>query len=207
MELEYDSGGEPLEQEGEAPEGQVATISGMFHTLVDRLDRDARFFRSVAGMAMARGNEDGARRALQRAQQIASLRQRLAEVGDVWNAITDEAAERQATRAQVPGSNAARRFLGRSDLYLPVLRALEILGGAAPLETVLAQVEKLLQGQLTQSDYSSTPSYPITPRWHVCAQRARKALVEMGLLSGESQRGVWGITDAGRRYLNKLSQS
>jgi hypothetical protein len=84
---------------------------------------------------------------------------------------------------------------------LPILRALEELGGTAPMQQVLETVGSAMKDQLREVDYQSLKSDPGHPRWHNTAQWARNTMVREGLLKNNSPRGVWEITAAGRKNL------
>jgi hypothetical protein len=88
-----------------------------------------------------------------------------------------------------------------SAFVLPILRALQELGGSAPMQQVLEKVGTAMRGQLREVDYQSLKSDPGQPRWSNTAQWARKTMVDDGLLKNNSPRGVWEITEAGRKRL------
>jgi hypothetical protein len=86
---------------------------------------------------------------------------------------------------------------------LPILRALEELGGAATMQAVLEKVGAAMKGQLKDVDFQPLKSDPGRPRWNNTAQWARNTMVETGLLKKNSPRGIWEITAAGRERLRK----
>lgn len=86
---------------------------------------------------------------------------------------------------------------------LPILRALEELGGSASMKRVLEKVGVTMKGRLREVDYQSLKSDPNCPRWNNTAQWARNAMVVDGLLKDDSPHGVWEIAPAGREYLQR----
>lgn len=58
-------------------------------------------------------------------------------------------------------------------------------------------------GVLNEYDVRPLPSDPKTPRWHNTAQWCRYAMGQEGLLSSGSPRGIWEITEQGRRALQE----
>jgi hypothetical protein len=84
---------------------------------------------------------------------------------------------------------------------VPILRALEALGGTAPMQRILEKVGAAMKGQLRDVDYEPLKSDPSRPRWNNTAQWARNTMVAEGLLKNNSPRGVWEITAAGRKEL------
>ena len=103
-----------------------------------------------------------------------------------------------------------RRDLGRlarglrtpeAAFHAPVLQSLVDLGGSAPMAEVLEKVRQQMEGILKDVDYQPLASDPELPRWRNTAQWCRAGLVKEGLIKGDSRRGIWEISDAGRRHL------
>ena len=96
-------------------------------------------------------------------------------------------------------------FPKQREIELPLLAAIESLGGTAkpkdlyPL--VASQFPALSAEELTQTLESS----PSTRKWWNLVQWVRQHLVELGELDG-STRGVWKVTDAGRARLKREGQ-
>ena len=102
-----------------------------------------------------------------------------------------------------------RAFLGRSGegterqaYRVPILRALIALGGRAPIRQVLERVEQRLRNSLTPADLEELPSGQRL-RWQENAEWERFHMVREGLLSSGSPRGIWEITEEGRRFLER----
>jgi hypothetical protein len=88
-----------------------------------------------------------------------------------------------------------------SAFILPILRALDELGGKAPMQQVLEKIGAAMKDQFRDVDYQPLKSDPNHPRWNNTAQWARNTMVAEGLLKGNSQRGIWEIAAAGRERL------
>lgn len=88
-----------------------------------------------------------------------------------------------------------------TDYYLPLLQALEELGGSAPTRAVITRVGELMKGKLKDVDYAALPKYPSLLRWENTTQFARNSLVDEGLLKKGSPHGIWEITPKGRKHL------
>lgn len=104
-----------------------------------------------------------------------------------------------------------RRVLGRShegsprDIYRrPILRALVSLGGRGPTGQVLERVQQSLKNNLRPADLEELPSKQRL-RWQENAEWERYHMVKEGLLARGSPRGIWEITDEGRRLLEQGS--
>lgn len=88
---------------------------------------------------------------------------------------------------------------------IPILIALESLGGSAYCHNVLEIVEDLLKDEFTATDYGTLPSDHKTIRWRNTAMWARNSLRSEGFLKNKSPRGIWELDQAGWDYLEKLS--
>jgi len=80
-----------------------------------------------------------------------------------------------------------------------VVLAGEVRGPASITSEVIVEVGKLVGDQLTALDRERLETGDI--RWHKRVQFTRLRLVERGLVKKDSPRGVWEITDDGRRAL------
>ncbi len=90
----------------------------------------------------------------------------------------------------------------REEAYFgPILTTLLEEGGRAKMADVLPSVEKRMQGILKKVDYEPLASDQDMPRWRNTAQWARNSMVKDGLLKGDSPRGIWEISHAGRAWL------
>lgn len=83
------------------------------------------------------------------------------------------------------------------EFRIPILEALVELGGRAEAKEVLKIVEQKLKGKLNKYDYENIPSNPHKIRWKDTASWCRNTLVNEGLLSSNSPKGVWEITENG----------
>ena len=91
--------------------------------------------------------------------------------------------------------------------YWPViLESLMEQGGRAKKDTVVERVGKKLEGILTAADKELLPS-GLDVRWKNRVAWQRLNMVNQGLLRSDSQRGIWEITDAGRKWLDNVKQS
>jgi hypothetical protein len=88
-------------------------------------------------------------------------------------------------------------LLPEVEYELPILKVLAERGGRAPAGEVIEALEQYLDGQLTKLDRERIGSGGV--RWRNRAQFVRLALIKKGELASDSQRGVWELTDAGRR--------
>jgi len=83
----------------------------------------------------------------------------------------------------------------------PILEALLSLGGRASTNDTLKLVEKMIKPLLTEVDYQKVPSGGDI-RWRNTACFVRSHLVKRGLLKSDSPRGIWEISEEGKRWLS-----
>lgn len=88
---------------------------------------------------------------------------------------------------------------------VPILCALQALGGRAQMQQVLEHVEAEMKGEFREVDHLPLKSDKNKPRWYNTAQWARNTMVEDGLLKKSSPRGIWELTAEGVRYLQRHS--
>ncbi len=83
----------------------------------------------------------------------------------------------------------------------PILEILVAMGGRGATHDVLQAVEQKMKHRLVPKDYELLRYGQI--RWRTNAMYERKHMVMEGLLKSDSPRGIWEITDKGRRWLSQ----
>ncbi|MCS7005918.1 MAG: winged helix-turn-helix domain-containing protein [Cytophagales bacterium] len=89
------------------------------------------------------------------------------------------------------------------EFRIPILRALVKLGGSAKTSNVLNEVYEEVKHKLKTADFEELPSGGKKIRWRNAACWERKSMVEEGLLERYSPRGIWTITEKGRKFLEE----
>ncbi len=87
---------------------------------------------------------------------------------------------------------------------MPILQALDAIGGRGNVGGVLARVEQLMEGSPTVVDDEPLASEPEMLCWRSAGQWARYSVVQEGFLKPDSPSGVGEISEAGRRSLEAL---
>lgn len=129
------------------------------------------------------------------------------ENGGEWEPSDHRPSRRQraSRRSSSNGKAAARTRAPRGSLLpgkayeLPILQVLQQRGGRAAAREVIEDVGGLVEETLTPLDRDELETGGL--RWHKRVQFTRLRLVERGLVKKDSPRGVWEITDEGRRAL------
>lgn len=122
-------------------------------------------------------------------------------------AVNTRASKYQETENKVKAGKYQRAKRGtitpQKEYYLPILEALVELGGKGRVSEVLGIVFNKMKNELTSDDLKEVPSGKDI-RWENAAKWARWWLVNNGYLSNKSPYGIWEITTAGQKYLEKL---
>jgi negative regulator of replication initiation len=131
---------------------------------------------------------------------------------DVWNHLKRKAEPFEDTPNSVlrrllrleKKSRKARRIptgtrTAQSAYRMPILRTLVELGGKGKVDRVLGRVEKRMATTLKSIDRQKISTGMV--RWRNSAMWERKTMVDEGLLSKASARGVWEITTRGREFV------
>lgn len=123
-----------------------------------------------------------------------------------------ESVGRSASESERPGSRERRRraktsrrgpraktgtILSEAEYEIPMLEIIAEHGHRAAAREVLDELETRLDGMLTEVDKEPLASGNI--RWRNRAQFVRLRLVEQGDLVKDSPRGIWELTEQGRR--------
>lgn len=127
---------------------------------------------------------------------------KLANTGTRANgASADDRTRRRTPRRGAKRGPRAKKgsILPETEYEIPVLRALDQMGGRAASREVVAAVGVILNGKLTETDRESIPTGGL--RWENRVHFTRLRLKEAGLLAGDSPRGVWELSDKGRERL------
>jgi hypothetical protein len=110
--------------------------------------------------------------------------------------------KRRGTRSKISTKGKAHRapkgvLLPEPEYELPILQTLIELGGRAPTSELIAALGTRLDGKLKPLDGQRLASGDV--RWKNRAQFVRLKLVRGGDMVKDSPRGIWEISDQGRR--------
>ena len=108
-------------------------------------------------------------------------------------------------RMEVTGRAKTGEIMPQAEYTLPILEALIEMGGKGRTRNVLDQVLGIIKDQLKPKDFEKMPS-GTDIRWKNRARWERERLKNKGCLRKDSPKGIWEITDEGRRLYEKLKQ-
>jgi hypothetical protein len=113
------------------------------------------------------------------------------------------AAESHGARKRATKRKRARSsdLLSEDAYEVPILRVLDEASGRLPTSEAVAAVGEMIADQLKPMDHEVQENG--RERWQMRVQFTRLRLVERELLKGDSPRGIWEISDAGRELLRR----
>lgn len=187
-------------------ENNPSNVSSAFEILLEEVEAEIDFVNGIGSKAFDQRDYDKAKEALERAGVLTAFRDKVAGLRKEWKdiAAVAESQEDEETRAERRNLGKLRKGLRTPTeaYYVPILQALEQMGGTGQTADVLNHVGQIMDGMLKDVDYQPLASNPDNPRWRNAAQWARNSMVLEGLLKADSPRGVWEISDRGREMLN-----
>jgi len=178
------------------------SVAQAFEMLLDELHTALSLTREQAASASREGRYDDAQARLVEAQRIEKFIAEIRTKQREWTVLSGKSHQkRTVARTRLPRGERTPDKAYR----LPILQALIALGGEAKMSQVLDRVYAEMKPHLKPADLEPLPSDAHTPRWQNAAQWARQAMVDEGLLRKDSPRGVWAITEVGRKFLAQHS--
>lgn len=186
---------------------KLTDVPAAFEILLEEIEAEIEFINQMGSKAFECGDYKNVQAISERAQEFIAFRDKIASLRKEYSTLakryeTIEGEEERVTSSRRALSRLPRGFRTPQEAYnLPILQALANLGGSAKMNEVLSLVEHMMKDTLKDVDYEPLASNPEMPRWRNAAQWARQALVEEGLLKADSPRGIWEISELGRKRL------
>jgi len=190
------------------PRDNLTNVDAAFDILLEQIEAEIDLVNRIGARAFESRNYDSARDALERAGRVIAFRDRTAALRREWVSLAGP----QVAEEETAEEHTQRRDLGRlrrglrtpeEAYYRPILQALVEMNGRAVMGQILDQVGQIMNGVLRDVDYQPLASDPELPRWRNAAQWARNSMVQEGLLRDDSPRGIWEISEAGKRWLQE----
>ena len=187
-------------------ENEVATA---FDIVLEEIEDAIEGLNQDGAEAFQKGDYDRARELMEKGSQMTAFREKVNELQKEWENIFAKVSvrRRRRKRSRKAQKRLERGLRTREDAFrAPILQALVLLDGSAPVTEVMEKVGDVMKDQLNEYDRLALPSTPDLPRWRNTAQWARNAMVKEGLLASDSPRGVWEITAEGKQWLEAQSK-
>ena len=170
-----------------------------FETLLSQLRQALKDAQKAGSHAFQQRRFDEAQAAAKRGEEIATQFQRLEALQRQWSMFIHGTAPVEPKGGRLPRGQKTPP----KEFWLPILMALEEMGGRGKAKDVVLRVGAIMRDQLNETDLKLL-SDGRTARWEKTAHFARYDMVTTeGLLSSNSPRGIWEITEKGRAYLRE----
>jgi len=184
-------------------------VNEAFEILLEEIEAVANALNEEGAQAFRSGDYDKAKSAIEQATRLAEFREKVKGLQKEWVGLfASEPRARKGKGRRKSRARLARGLRTPEDTFRrPILHTLVELGGSAPIGEVLKRVEQKMKGVLNQHDYEPLRSDPRSPRWRNTAQWCRNTLVREGLMKNDSPRGIWEISDQGRKWLREEENS
>jgi len=201
-----------------------------FDALLETMNSHKTQLAEAVMEATLKGQFTEAQRLLAKTERVEQLMEQVQQLRDAWERLDEVSAETFAVGEKVvarttlaqedeaPEIAIADRLFGTRKRVrrrrqpvnktperayrVPILEALEQLGGRGHTQEVLDIVYEKMKDRLTEDDLKPLPSGG-EMRWRNTAQWERHNMVREGVLRDDSPKGVWEITEAGRAYLEQ----
>lgn len=137
-------------------------------------------------------------------QEVKAFKEKVENLKSEWDAIFSGVAympTKNCSGTKKENKSRLKRGLRTPEekFILPILEALVELGGEAHASDVLKLVHAKMKNILNTYDYEDLSSNN-QKRWENTAQWVKYKMVEEGLLDRNVPRGVWRITEKGRKF-------
>ena len=175
--------------------------------LSETLTEEEARIRDEGAEAMKSGAYDTATDVIDFAKQLLSFQEKVSTLADEWQEIENA---RDAATPEVQ-EIVSKKFFGKKrkgvitthDEYCqPLLEVLVEIGGKGPTDEVLDRLGGKMKGTLKPVDYECHKSNDKQIRWRNTAHWARNKMVNNdGRMKKGSPRGIWEISDKGRKWL------
>jgi len=186
-------------------------VSSAFEILLEEIETIIEKLNQEGSKLFSRSSHREARQLLDKAESANLFRTKIKELQKEWLSLESQITRKTPAELQHKRRNKNRRLqrglrTSEDDFRLPILDTLVCLGGKSSSNAVLDQVGKIMGATLNKYDREHLKSTPSLPRWRNTAQWSRNSLVNEGLLSKNSPKGIWEITEAGRKALPILDK-
>ncbi|MGQ9474681.1 MAG: winged helix-turn-helix domain-containing protein [Actinomycetota bacterium] len=175
-----------------------------FEVLLEEIESAVESLNKMGAEAFEKGDYEGAKELTYKGSQMTLFREKVQNLQKEWKnlfapGVKAKRGEKERLRK---GMRTPEDFFRE-----PILQALNELGGSAPMADVLDKVYKAVKSKLNWYDMQPLSSDPQSKRWRNTAQWCRSSLVKEGLLKSDSPRGIWELSEEGKKYLEKKAGS
>lgn len=171
-----------------------------FEVLLEEIEVAVDTLNKMGIEAFTKGDYELARDLTDKGSQMTSFREKVLSLQKEWKHLFGlSAKKRKVVKKKLErGLRTPEEFFRE-----PILAALHKLGGSGSINEVLDEVYRMVKPRLNKYDLQPLPSDPQNKRWRNTAQWCRYTMVKEGLLRSDSPRGVWELSEEGRKVAFK----
>ncbi len=149
---------------------------------------------------------DKANTLIEYGKRLKDFREKVKTLQREWQTIFSERIPTRRQKRQTKERLKRGLRTPEESYVMSILESIIELGGKAKAKDVLNLVYKKMKNVLNSYDYEPLQSNPKEQRWKNAARWTRDILVNEGLLAKDSPRGIWEITDKGRKLYEENKQ-
>ncbi len=185
-------------------------VGAALNLLRDALSEEAQRINEEGAAAMKAGDYPTAEGVLEFAKRLVAFRSKVEGLGLEWSEL-EGLRDKSSLEVQ---EIVSKRFFGRKqsgeitpfqNFCRPLLEVLVEMGGRGKAKDVLDRLVEEMKDTLKPKDYELHESDAKQIRWRNTAQWARNRMVNEDGRMKKSPQGIWEISDAGRKWLKKVS--
>ena len=175
-------------------------VNTAFEILLEEIEEVFNMISTEGEEAFKAQDFDKARTLIEYGERLKYFREKVKTLQREWQTIFSDRIPTRGQKKQVKEGFKKRLRTPEEQFVIPILESIIELGGKAEIRDVLKLVHSKMKGILNSYDYEPLPSNPEQKRWENTAQWARNTMVNEGLLAKDSPRGIWEITEKGRKF-------
>jgi DNA primase len=181
-----------------------------FELLLEEIEKAVNMISNEVKQHLEAEDFDKVKALAEYAEQLKDLREKVKALQGEWQTIfriLSEKISTQVQREQVKPTQVRKKEVKEKlkkglrtpeeKFIMPILESIIELGGRAKVKDVLERVHDKMKGILNEHDYKPLKKEKL---WENTARWARMMMVEKGLLAKDSPKGIWEITEEGRKY-------
>lgn len=179
-------------------------VTSAFGILLEEIEGVINELTNESEQAIKNKDYKKAKKIIEDAERLTAFKEKIEELQKEWNNIYSGRFTEKIQRRRVLNRLKKGLRTPEAAFRIPILESLLELGGRAKMKEVLKKVEEKMKDKLNSYDMEGLPSNPSQRRWENTAQWCRNTMVKEGLLSSNSPRGIWEITQEGEKYFKKM---
>lgn len=175
-------------------------VNVAFEILLEEIEEVFNILSKEGEEAFKACDFDKAKSLIENGERLKMFREKVKSLQKEWQTIFSGSVSVSTRKRKVKSKLKRGLRTPEEEFIMPILESLVELGGKAETKKVLDRVYEKMKDRLNQYDLEGLPSNPRQKRWENTAQWARNTMVNEGRLSLSSPRGIWEITEKGKKF-------